>query len=206
MRRRWIFLLSFILAMTPASRSAKSASANSKRAPADSAWIDKTLKKMSLEEKLGQMLVVYYFGEFTSTESSDYQDLVDEVEKKHVGGFILGTRRQPLGIERGGVYAAAVLGNQMQKRAKIPLIISADFERGTAMRIDEGTGFPLAMAIGATGDPKDAYTMGKVTALEARAAGIRWIFAPDADVNDNPDNPIINTRSFGEVPKRVGDF
>src|ERR1700733_9461821 len=113
MRRRCFFLLCFVLAMTPASRSAKSA-----RPPADSAWIEKTLKKMSLEEKLGQMLVVYYFGEFTSTESSDYQDLVDEVEKKHVGGFILGTRRKPLGIERGGVYAAAGLGNQMQKRAK----------------------------------------------------------------------------------------
>ena len=206
MRLRWSFLLCFILAMTPASRSAKSATAKSKRAPTDSAWVEKTLKNMSLQEKLGQMLVVYYFGEFTSTESSDYKDLVDEVEKKHVGGFILGTRRQPLGIERGGVYAAAVLGNQMQKRAKIPLIISADFERGTAMRIDEGTCFPFAMAVGSTDNPKDAYTIGKVTALEARAAGIRWIFAPDADVNDNPDNPIINIRSFGEDPKRVGEY
>jgi len=161
---------------------------------------------MSLQEKLGQMLVVYFFGEFTSTESTDYKELADEVEKRHVGGFILGTKRGALGVERGGVYAAAVLANQMQKRAKIPLIISADFERGTAMRIDEGTSFPFAMAVAATGDPKDAYTIGKVTALEARAAGIRWVFAPDADVNDNPDNPIINIRSFGEDPKRVGEY
>ncbi|MFZ0739449.1 MAG: glycoside hydrolase family 3 N-terminal domain-containing protein [Candidatus Acidiferrales bacterium] len=161
---------------------------------------------MTLREKLGQLLVVYYRGEFTSTESPEYKDLIRQVQENHVGGFILGTRRAPLGFERGGVYASAVLANQLQKRANIPLIVSADFERGTAMRIDEGTGFPYAMAVAATGNPKDAYTIGRITALEARAAGIQWIFAPDADVNDNPDNPIINVRSFGEDPKRVGEF
>ena len=206
MRRGWSFLLFLILAMTPAGRSAQSTPAKTKSAPSNSAWVEKTLKAMTLPEKLGQLLIVYFYGQFTSTESTDYQDLVDEVVKKHVGGFILGTTQSPLGIERGGVYAAAVLANQMQKRAKIPLIIGADFERGTAMRLDEGTGFPFAMAVGATGDPKDAYTIGKITAIEARAAGIQWIFAPDADVNDNPDNPIINIRSFGEDPKRVGEF
>ena len=159
---------------------------------------------MSLREKLGQLLVVYFFGEFTSTESGEYKDLVRQVTQNHVGGFILGTKRQPLGIERGGVYVAAVLANQMQKRAKVPLIVGADFERGTAMRIDEGTGFPYAMAVAAAGNPQDAYTVGKITALEARAAGIQWIFAPDADVNDNPDNPIINVRSFGEDPRERG--
>jgi beta-N-acetylhexosaminidase len=192
--------------MTPSGRSAQSSPAKSRRASSDSAWVEKTLKGMSLQEKLGQLLVVYFYGEFTSTESTDYRDLVQEVEKKHVGGFILGTKQNRLGIERGGVYPAAVLANQMQKRAKIPLIIGADFERGTAMRLDEGTGFPFAMAVGATDNPKDAYTIGKVTAIEARAAGIHWIFAPDADVNDNPDNPIINIRSFGEDPKRVGEY
>ncbi len=195
-----------ILAMTPAGRSAQSTPAKTKRAPSNSAWVEKTLKAMTLQEKLGQLLIVYFYGQFTSTESTDYQDLVEEVGKKHVGGFILGTTQSPLGIERGGVYAAAVLANQMQKRAKIPLIIGADFERGTAMRLDEGTGFPFAMAVGATDEPKDAYTIGKITAIEARAAGIQWIFAPDADVNDNPDNPIINIRSFGEDPKRAGEF
>ena len=69
------------------------------------------------------------------------------------------------------------------------------------MRLDEGTSFPSAMAIAATGDPKLAYTVGKTIALEARAAGVHWIFAPDADVNNNPDNPIINVRSFGENPQ-----
>src|ERR1700682_1182993 len=74
------------------------------------------------------------------------------------------------------------------------------------MRIDEGASFPHAMAVAATGRPEDAYTVGKITALEAKAAGVPWIFAPDADVNSNPANPIINTRSFGEDPKQVGDM
>ena len=103
-------------------------------------------------------------------------------------------------------YPTAVLTNQLQAKSKLPLLVGADFERGTAMRLDEGTSFPTAMALAAAGDPRDAYTMGKVTALEARAVGIHWIYAPDADVNNNPGNPIINTRSFGEDPARVAEF
>ena len=143
---------------------------------------------------------------FTSADSAAYKELLHEVEVNHVGGFLVGTQRGPLGIERSQVYATAVLTNELQKRAKVPLLIGADFESGTSMRIDEGTSFPSAMAVGATGDPKLAYTVGKVTALEARAAGVRWIFAPDADVNNNPDNPIINIRSFGEDPQQVAGF
>jgi beta-N-acetylhexosaminidase len=161
---------------------------------------------MTLREKLGQMLLPYYFGVFTSAESSDYKNLVHEVEENHVGGFIVGTTRGPLGIERSQVYPTAELTNELQRRAKVPLLIGADFESGTGMRLDEGTSFPSAMAVGATNDPKLAYTIGKVIALESRAAGVHWIFAPDADVNNNPDNPIINIRSFGENPKNVGEF
>jgi beta-glucosidase-like glycosyl hydrolase/CubicO group peptidase (beta-lactamase class C family) len=118
----------------------------------------------------------------------------------------VGTTRGPLGIERSQVYPTAELTNELQRRAKVPLLIGADFESGTGMRLDEGTSFPSAMAVGATNDPKLAYTIGKVIALESRAAGVHWIFAPDADVNNNPDNPIINIRSFGENPKNVGEF
>ena len=74
------------------------------------------------------------------------------------------------------------------------------------MRLDEGTSFPFGHGVGATGDPKLAYTVGKTMALEARASGIHWIFAPDSDVNDNPDNPIINVRSFGEVPQQSAEY
>jgi len=124
----------------------------------------------------------------------------------HVGGFIVITHGSPLGILKSQAYPTAVLANQLQTQSKLPLLIGADFERGTAMRYDEGTSFPTAMAVAAGGNPKDAYTMGKITASEARATGVSWVYAPDSDVNNNPANPIINTRSFGENPQRVGEF
>src|SRR5580693_3052693 len=215
MRKLGIFALLLLLLMTSYARSqktsstkARSSAAKTAAAPAaaNSAWVESTLKKMTLREKLGQMLLPYYFGVFTSAESSDYKNLVHEVEENHVGGFIVGTTRGPLGIERSQVYPTAELTNELQRRAKVPLLIGADFESGTGMRLDEGTSFPSAMAVGATNDPKLAYQIGKVIALESRAAGVHWIFAPDADVNNNPDNPIINTRSFGENPMSVGEF
>ena len=161
---------------------------------------------MTLREKLGQLLMVHYWGVFSSAESPEYKELIRLVEEDHIGGLIVGTDRGPLGIERSQVYPTAITLNDLQRRAKIPLIVGADFEAGTGMRLDDGTYFPAAMAVGATGDPKLAYQEGKTIALESRAAGIQWIFAPDADVNNNPDNPIINTRSFGEDPQSVADF
>ena len=206
MRKLGLSALSVLLLMTLSSRAQKTSPKTSRRPAANPAWVEATLKKMTLREKLGQMLMPYYFGVFTSTESADYKELLHQVEENHVGGFILGTQRGPLGIERSQVYPTAVLTNELQKHAKTPLLIGGDFETGTAMRIDEGTSFPSAMAVGAANDPKAAYAIGKVTALEAQAAGVRWIFAPDADVNNNPDNPIINIRSFGEDPQRVAEY
>jgi beta-N-acetylhexosaminidase len=214
MRKLGIFALLLLLLMTTYARSQKTSATKARSSAgntaavgaANSAWVESTLKKMTLREKLGQMLMPYYFGAFTSAESAEYKILVHEVEENHVGGFIVGTTRGPLGIERSQVYPTAELTNELQRRAKVPLLIGADFESGTGMRLDEGTSFPSAMAVGATGDPKLAYTIGKVIALESRAAGVHWIFAPDADVNNNPDNPIINIRSFGENPKSVGEF
>src|SRR5450631_2025054 len=202
MRKLGLATLVLLLLMTPHARSQK-LSTKAKVPAAKNVWVESTLKKMTLREKLGQMLMPHYFGVFTSADSATYKELLHEVEVNHVGGFLVGTQRGPLGIERSQVYPTAVLTNELQKRAKVPLLIGADFESGTSMRIDEGTSFPSAMAVGATGDPKLAYTVGKVTALEARAAGVRWIFARDADVNNNPDNPIINIRSYGEDPKLV---
>ena len=161
---------------------------------------------MALREKLGQMLMVPYLGAFTPAESPEYKELLHEIDDNRIGGLILGTSRGPLGIKRSQVYPAAVIANQLQKRSQIPLLIGADFESGTGMRIEEGTSFPSAMAIAATGNPKLAYTVGKAIALEARAAGVHWIFAPVADVNNNPDNPIINVRSFGEDPHGVSEY
>jgi len=161
---------------------------------------------MSLDEKIGQLFAVWAYGSFLSTESQDYKELLRDVEEKHIGSFAIQTQGSPLGIDRSQVYPTAILINTLQRYAKVPLLVGADFERGTGMRIDEGTSFPYEMAVAATGRPEDAYTMGKITALEARAVGVPWIFSPVADVNSNPDNPIINTRSFGEDPTRVSEF
>jgi beta-N-acetylhexosaminidase len=169
-------------------------------------WVAQTLKKMSLDEKIGQVFAVWAYGSFMSTESPEYKDLLRDVEEKHIGSFAIQTQGSPLGIERSQVYPTAVLVNTLQSHAKVPLLVAADFERGTSMRVEEGSSFPHAMAVAATGRPEDAYTMGKITALEGKAVGVPWIFAPDADVNSNPENPIINTRSFGEDPARVSEF
>src|SRR5690348_4981105 len=91
----------------------------------------------------------------------------------------------------------------MQQLTRVPLLVGGDFERGASMRIDGTTVFPHAMAFGAAGDPALTRYEGEVTAREARAIGVHWIYYPVADVNNNPDNPIINIRSFGENPADV---
>ena len=169
-------------------------------------WVESTLQKMSVDEKIGQLLFTTYHGSLTPTDAAAYAQIMHDVTDLHCGGFINITQASPLGIVKSQAYPTAVLTNQLQAKSKLPLLIGADFERGAAMRLDEGTSFPTAMALAAGGNPADAYTMGRVTALEARAVGIQWIYAPDADVNNNPGNPIINTRSFGEDPARVADY
>ena len=206
MRKPGLSALALLVLMTLSARAQKIPRTKASTRASQSTWVEQTLRKMTLREKIGQMLMPYYLGIFTSTESPDYQNLLHLIAADHVGGFIVGTGRGPLGIERSQVYPTAVITNELQRRSKIPLLLGADFESGTGMRLDEGTSFPSAMAVGATGDPKLAYTVGKVIALESRAAGVHWIFAPDSDVNNNPDNPIINIRSFGEDPKSDAEF
>src|SRR5437899_4347374 len=181
-------------------------SATKKLSPAANAWVETTLREMTVDEKIGQLLFTTYHGSLTATDTAAYHQIMHDVTDLHVGGFINITHGSPLGIVKSQAYPTAILNNQLQAKSKLPLLIGADFERGTAMRLDEGTSFPTAMALAAGGNLKDAYTMGKITALEARAVGIHWVYAPDADVNNNPGNPIINTRSFGEDPERVAQF
>lgn len=195
-----------LLPMNPPAKAQKASAPKAASLRSDEKWVAATLKKMTLEEKLGQLVMVYYWGRFTSSESPEYQAVLREVKENRVGGIILQAKRTPTGVERSQVYPSAALANQLQRAAKIPLLVAADFETGTAMRLADGTAFPSAMAVAAAANPHDAYTVGRVTALEARAAGLNWIFAPVADVNDNPDNPIINFRSFGEDPQRVAQF
>lgn len=212
---RWLLLLTTILLLmaNPGRAQRPSRAASEREAPAarrlppdGERWVQQTLRRMSLEEKLGQLVMVFYYGGFTSAESPEFKEVLDQVQRNHVGGLVIRTRGTPLGVVRSQVYPSAVLANQLQGHARIPLLVAADFERGTAMRLEEGTSFPHVMAVAATGRTDDAYAMGRITALEARAVGVHWIFAPVADVNSNPQNPIINTRSFGESPQRVAEL
>ncbi len=170
---------------------------------AERQWVERTMGRMTLDEKLGQLLMVYLWGRFTAAGDPEFERLARWAAEGKIGGLLLEARRTPLGIEIDRVYPTAALLNELQRKAKIPLLVAADFETGTAMRLSEGTALPHAMAIAATGDPRDAFRSGQITAIEARAAGIQWAFAPVADVNSNPANPIINIRSFGENPQTV---
>lgn len=155
------------------------------------------LKGMKLEEKVGQMFVVSGHGIFLNDEAPAYKELARQVTENKVGGIIW---------FRSNVYETAFLNRKLQQLAKVPLLVSADLEAGTGMRFDGVTWGPWAMAVAATGDPSLEERRAKATAGEARALGIRQIYAPVADVNVNADNPVINVRSFGEDPVEVARF
>ena len=152
---------------------------------------------LPLEEKIGQLFVVPAHGVYVSEQSKDFQTLRHHVVDNHVGGVIL---------FRSNVYGAAVLVGKLQELAKVPLLFSADLEAGLGMRFEDVTYGPWAMAIAAAGDPALAERGALATAREARAIGIAQVFAPVADVNVNPDNPVINVRSFGEDPADVSRY
>ena len=169
-------------------------------------WADKTLRKMSLEDKVGQLFAIWVRVQFFNDADPIYIQLRDNVRKYRVGSLVMSVPVDGPVLLKSSPYVAAELLNRLQKSSKLPLIVSADFERGVSMRLNGTTVFPHAMAFGATGKMEDAEAFGRITALEARAVGVHWNFFPDADVNSNPANPIINTRSFGGDPTEVGDF
>jgi len=169
-------------------------------------WAATTLRKMSLEEKIGQMIMPWARIEFMNVDSPDYLLLREEMRKYHVGGFGVTVFANGTSLSKSEPLEAAALTNGLQRDSKYPLLFAADFERGLSMRLNGATGFPAAMAFGATGDKELARQFGRITAQEARAIGVQWNWFPVADVNSNPANPIINTRSFGEDPARVGDM
>jgi beta-N-acetylhexosaminidase len=169
-------------------------------------WAEKTLHKLSTEEKVGQLFNVFVRAEFLNVNAPEYLQLRDSMRKYHLGGFTMTVRWDPPFLYRNQPYEAAELLNRLQQDSRLPLLIAADFERGVTMRLHGATEFPHAMAFGAAGKLEYAEAFGRITAQEARAIGVHWNFFPDADVNSNPANPIINTRSFGEDPQQVGDL
>jgi beta-N-acetylhexosaminidase len=169
-------------------------------------WADKTLRKMSLEDKVGQLFAIWVRVQFLNDADPVFVQLRDNLRKYRIGSVVMTVPVDGPVLLKSQPYVAADLLNRLQRLSKLPLIVSADFERGVSMRLNGTTVFPHAMAFGATGKTENAEAFGRITALEARAIGVHWNFFPDADVNSNPANPIINTRSFGEDPKQVGDF
>jgi beta-N-acetylhexosaminidase len=169
-------------------------------------WAEKTLHKLTLEEKVGQVFMIWCRASFLNVENPEYLQWRDDMQKYHVGSFAMTVHVDGPYLLRSEPYEAAELLNRLQSDSKLPLLFAADFERGVAMRLMGTTVFPHAMAFGGDGKVEDAEAFGRITAAESRAIGIHWNFFPDADVNSNPANPIINTRSFGEDPKQVGDL
>ena len=169
-------------------------------------WAEKTLHKLTLEEKIGQVFMIWCRASFLNVENPEYLQLREAMQTYHVGSFAMTVHVDGPYLLRSEPFEAADLLNRLQQDSKLPLLFAADFERGVSMRLLGTTGFPHAMAFGAAGSEEYAQTFGRITAEEARAIGIHWNFFPDADVNSNPANPIINTRSFGEDPKQVGDL
>lgn len=160
-------------------------------------WVRKTLRSLTLDEKIGQMIIAEANVVFWNRDGAEYKKLRHHIVNNKVGGVIL---------FRSQVWPAAVVTNRWQEMAKVPLLISADLEMGPGMRLDDTPWWAPNMAVAATGDPNLARLQGESTALQARAVGVNWLFAPVADVNNNPDNPVINTRSYGEDPVTVAEF
>ena len=172
-------------------------------------WAQRTLARMTLREKVGQLMMPFVLGNFAPEGSETHDRIVSVIEQENVGGVLMSV---------GSPSEVAVKLNDLQNHSKYPLLVAADLETGAGFRfrgavhiptniaLGGATTFPSLMALGATGDPRHAYQLGRITALEARAMGVHVPFAPVLDVNNNPDNPIINIRSFGENPNAVADL
>ena len=176
------------------------------RVPRSSGWVDSVLASLSVRDKAAQLVWPQVFGDFTPENSAAWARIDGLIRDQHVGGFIMSV---------GSPFETAVKLNAMQSRSAVPLLIGADYETGAGFRTRGGYFLPNAinlggatvfapqMALGATRDTALAYEQGRITALEARALGVQFVFAPVMDVNNNPANPVIGARSFGEDPDLV---
>ncbi|MFL5470425.1 MAG: glycoside hydrolase family 3 protein [Gemmatimonadaceae bacterium] len=175
-------------------------------AAADRRWVESTLASLSLREKVAQLIMPWVGGDYAAVGSPEFEQVRRWVQDDRVGGLVLS-----IGLPLS--YAAKL--NELQARARVPLLIASDMENGPGMRLGNiyalpsllpqggGTTFPPVMALGAAGSEDLAYKLGQVLGTEARAIGVHMVFGPVLDVNSNPLNPIINTRSFGENPALV---
>lgn len=164
---------------------------------------DPLVRSMSLHDRIAQMIVVRGYGDYPPADNAEYKRFERWIRQDRVGGFIVAGRIRNGTVVAANPFEMAAFINHVQHLARTPLLVASDFERGASTRVSESAAFPYLMAFGAAHDLKETRELGAATAHEARAIGVNWVFAPDADVNNNPDNPIINTRSFGEDPQAV---
>jgi beta-N-acetylhexosaminidase len=157
-------------------------------------WAEETLRAMSLEDKVGQLIYPRSNGEFLNEADPRFRDLILAAREGRIGGVV---------FFKGDPLETAAIANRLQEESPLPLLMASDYEWGAAMRVDGASRFPRAMAMGAGGTEDDMELEAEVTAHEARALGIHLLLGPVLDLNDNPDNPVIDTRSLGESPERV---
>lgn len=193
----WLLALTFCSACLTNAKRSMTTTPSPDVWPISGTWAETELNRLTLEQKVSQLIAVPAFGKYKSADDPAYKDLVDLIASMEAGGVI---------FFQGDPLTQAWLTNDLQKRAALPLLVSQDLEWGLGMRLQYATTFPRTMALGATRNPDFAYASGYVTAQEARALGTHHIFAPVADINNNPYNPIINVRSFGEDPAFVADM
>ena len=225
MARAWFLPLSAVLAAGCAAAGARSATpvtpATASSAPAaprtegrttprsHTEWADSVLATLTVRQKAAQMVWVWTLGDYTAVDAPQYAAIEKQITDLELGGII---------VSVGSPMDIATKVNALQRASKMPLMVGADLETGAAFRARGGwflpnaielggaTSFPYQMGIGATRDPKLAYEMGRVTAEEGRAMGIHMAFAPVLDVNNNPKNPVISARSFGEDARLVSEM
>ena len=194
-----LFLAILLIFNSLAFASSKRNRATKKFEPSEKSWkaADKMLKKMTTEEKVGQLIQIGINARFINQDSDFFQDLKRQVTENKIGGVI---------FFGAPMYETVHLANRLQENARIPLLFALDAETGIGMRFTDAANFPWNMAVAATGNPDYAYRMGVITGREAKAMGLMQVYAPVLDVNNNADNPVINVRSFSEDPETVARF
>jgi len=209
MLRRFAFLLAWFILLGSAAQPRE----KSKESPElrvehdDDGWAEKTLKSLSLEEKVGQLFMIRLRVEYLRGRGPGYFELRNNIRKYHIGALAMSAPAQGRARDLSRRYETVTLLNQLQEESKLPLLVAGDFERGVLpARLFGTTVFPHAMAFGAAGSLAYAEEFGRITAQESRALGVQWNLFPVADVNSNPANPIIGTRAFGAHPEQVGDL
>ncbi|HTL06322.1 MAG TPA: glycoside hydrolase family 3 N-terminal domain-containing protein [Gemmatimonadales bacterium] len=191
-RRHLAKVLLAVAVATPGRVTAQAAPPRS--TAATRAQVSRLLSGLSLRQQVAQLVMPWLAGSYAAFDDTTLAKARGWIDSLRIGGIV---------ISIGSPLDIAAKLNFLQRRSKLPLLIASDLEGGTSFRFNGGTPFPTNMGVGATGSERAAYVMGRITAREGRAAGIHLTFSPVADVNNNPANPIINTRSFGGEPHAV---